>query len=210
MRVAVLGGSFDPPHNGHLHIAKMLLKHKLCDKIILMPHFLHPFGKESLDPSHRLAMTKLLETKNIEVFDLEIKKEKISYTIDTLKALKTQSAKDDFVWIIGEDQIKDFRKWKDWKEIVERFGLIVVPRYARPPRGSPTATPEAQVLPTSEVTEGLLGGERPNIIVIDTRTFKPLNISSSEIRKRIKEGLLINQLVPKGVEKYIIKNKLYR
>jgi nicotinate-nucleotide adenylyltransferase len=188
MKVGVLGGSFDPPHIGHLYVAKTLLKNKYCEKVIFMPAFRHPFGKQSLDPSHRLAMTKLLETKNIEVFDSEIKREKISYTIDTLNSLKNQSPKDNFVWIIGEDQIKDFEKWKDWKEIIEKFGLIVMPRQKRSPRRSPSATFEVQY----------------------AKTFKSLNISSSEIRERTKKGLPIDNLVPKEVKNYIIKHKLYR
>lgn len=203
MIIGILGGSFDPPHNGHLHVAKMLLKQKLCQKVIFMPCFKHPFDKQLSKADHRLIMTKLLEKNNTKVSDIEIKRGRISYSIDTLNALRNQSPKDKLVWILGEDQIESFKKWKAWREIIEQFGLIVVPRQARPPRGSPPVTPE--------VTEGLLGGEITNRYLkgVAFAHFKPLNISSSEIRKRIKEGLKIDGLVPKEVERYIIKHKLY-
>ena len=236
MKIGILGGSFDPPHNGHLHVAKTLLKNKYCEKVIFMPCFKHPFSKLLTPSYHRLAMTKLLivhnvipakagiqqptrfpikacpvldtgsgmtktrrmskllERRSIEVSDIEIKKEKISYTIDTLNSLKTQSPKDDFVWIIGEDQVTDFEKWKDWQEIIKMFGLLVVPRSTwKEPIQSPSRWPD-----------GLLEGGRVFV------SFRPLNVSSTTIRKRIKQGLPIDNLVPKEVEKYIIQNKLYK
>ncbi|EKD64703.1 MAG: hypothetical protein ACD_50C00320G0002 [uncultured bacterium] len=165
MKIGVLGGSFDPPHNGHLFVAKELLKQKAVEKIILMPVFKHPFGKQVTQAKHRLAMTKLLDNENIIASDMELKKEGLSYSTDTLRALKNQFPKDDFAWIMGEDQLKDFKKWKGWKEIKEKFGLMVVPR--------------------------------------------KLAVSSSEIRKRIKMGKDIADLVPKEVKSYIMKHNLY-
>jgi len=159
-------------------------------------------------------MIQLLEDKNIEVSDLEIKKENTSYTVDTLNALKNQCPKDDFIWIIGEDQLRDFKRWKNWQEIIEKFGVIIVPRQVRPPRGSPTVTPEVKKrFATPPRWRGkrprLLGGELRKITILDQKTLKPLNISSSEIRRRIKMGKDIEGLVPKEVERYIIKHKLY-
>lgn len=215
MKIGLLGGSFDPPHNGHIYMAKTLLASNYCQKIILVPCLKHPFSKPLSEARHRLAMAKLLMSKNIEVSDIEIKspakqnlapREKVSYSIDTLNSLKNQSTKDEFVWIIGEDQLDNFTKWKNWREIIERFGLIVVPRTTRPPRGSPSVTPEAKWLPTSEVAKQrlrLLGGE------VAFAYFKPLDISSSKIRKRVKDDLSIDNLVPKEVERYIIQHKLY-
>ena len=166
MNVAILGGSFDPPHNGHLFVAKQMLRNKNCDKIILTPVFKHPFGKPLTDPKHRLAMARLLKEKNIEISDIEIKRKEISYSIDTLNALKKLFPKDDFVWIIGKDQIRDFEKWKDWREIKKKFGLIIIPR-------------------------------------------TPIDISSSEVRERIRKGKSIKNIVPGKVESYIIEHKLY-
>lgn len=184
MNIAVLGASFDPSHNGHLKIANNVLKSQKADKVILMPVNIHPFAKKLTKAYHRLKMAKMLEGKNIEVSDLEIKRGKISYTIDTLNQLKKLYPKDLFVWIIGEDQIKNFTKWKDWQKIIKDFGLIVVPR-------------------------DISHENQKNIIILNVKDFPPLDISSSEIKKRIKEGKSIKNLVPKVVENYIIRNKLY-
>lgn len=188
MNIAVLGASFDPSHNGHLTIIKNVLKSQKADKVILMPVNIHPFAKKLTSPHHRLNMAKMLEGNNIEVSDLEIKRDKVSYTIDTLNELKKLYPKDKFVWIIGEDQIKNFTKWKDWQKIVSDFGLIIVPRDTRP---------------------HLRGETRGNIIILNAKDFPPLDVSSSEIKKKIKEGQSIKNLVPKEIENYIIQNKLY-
>ena len=121
MKVAVFGGSFDPPHNGHLWLAKMILRRKFCEKAVLIPANMHPFAKKLSSANHRLAMTKLLENENIKVSDIEIRRGNISYSIDTLNELQKLYPQDDFVWIIGEDQIENFTKWKSWKEIIVKY-----------------------------------------------------------------------------------------
>lgn len=191
MNIAILGGSFDPPHNGYVAIIKNVLGSQKARKIILMPTSIHPFGKKLTLSYHRSKMAKLLEGKNTKVSDFEIKKNSISYSIQTLKALQKQFPKDKIYWIIGTDNLKNFTKWKDWREIIEKFGIIVIPRRNFP------------------VTEGLLGGESQNIIILTEKDFSPINISSSQVRKRIKEEKSIKKMVPREVEKYIIENKLY-
>lgn len=166
MTIGILGSSFDPPHKGHLAIARLLLKSKKIDKVLLMPVHVHPFEKKLSAPKDRLAMTKLLEEKNISVSTIELNKKGISYSIETLRKLKKHFPKDQFYWILGSDQLNSLPEWKDWQEIINDFGVIVVAR------------------------------DNP--------------ISSSEIKKRIKEGKSIAGMVPKKVEKYIIQNGLYR
>ena len=200
MNIAILGSSFDPPHNGHLTIAKNVLKSQKVHKVILMPVNIHPFAKKITPAHHRLVMTKLLEEKNIEVSDFEIKKRSTSYSIDTLKAFQKQFPKNKFFWIIGSDCLESFTRWKDWRKIISDFGLIIVPRHAKPRfhlRGG--------VAPAAH----LEGESRKNIIILNAKDFPPLDISSSEIRKRIKEGKTIKNLVPKRVENYIIQHRLY-
>lgn len=192
MNVAVFGASFDPPHNGHLTIVNNVLRLKKIAQIILMPVNIHPFAKKLTSTVHRLAMAKLLEGKNIKVSDLEIKRGKISYTIDTLNELKKLYPKDHFVWIIGEDQIKNFKKWKSWQEIIEKFGLIVIPR-----KGFRHSEKQTQ-------------NNKKDTIPIAINSFKLIDVSSSEIKKRIKEGKSIKNLVPKTIGNYIIQNRLYR
>jgi len=197
MNIAILGGSFDPPHRGHTIIAKRLLKLNNFDQVWLMPLFQHPFNKSLSTPKERLEMTKLLEKDKIVVSDIEIKKRTTSYTIDTLNFLRKTNPKDKFYWIIGNDQIKNFTKWKKWNQIIDNFKLIIVPR-----RGSKKTEEEFKNLREQ------ISSSR-NITVINKGKFPPISISSTFIRKRIKNKKPISNMVPKEVERYIIQHKLY-
>lgn len=197
MNIAVLGASFDPAHNGHLTIARNILRSQKANKVILMPVNIHPFAKKLTSPRHRLNMAKLLEEENIEVSDLEIKRGKISYTIDTLNELKKLYPKDHFVWIIGEDQIKNFTKWKDWREIINKFKLVIVPR-----TGFKKAGKELKNI-------AKLVSFPSHIILVNKNKFAPIYISSTLIRKKIKEKKSVSNMMPKKVEEYIIKHRLY-
>jgi len=101
-------------------------------------------------------------------------------------------------WIIGTDQADSFTKWKDWKEIVNNFKLIVVPR-----AGFKKAKKELKNI-------SKLVGVPKNIILVDRKKFPPIYISSTLIRKKIKENKSISNMVLKRIEKYIIQNRLYR
>lgn len=197
MNIAILGGSFDPPHKGHVAVAKRLLKLFHFDEIWLMPLFQHPFSKNLSAPSKRFAMVKYLEKKNIKISDLEISKKTISYTIDTLKFLAKNNPNDRFCWIIGTDQVNSFTKWKKWQEIINKFRVIVVPR-----TNFKKAEKEIKDL-TKQINVP------KNIFLVDRKKFPPIYISSTLTRKKIKEKKSISNLVPKKIEKYIIKNKLY-
>ncbi len=209
MNIAVLGASFDPGHNGHLAIARNVLRSQKVNKVILMPVNIHPFAKELTKASHRLEMAKFLIGKDIEVSDLEIKKNSTSYSIDTLKSLQKQFPKDKFFWIIGSDHLGNFTKWKDWQKIIKDFGLIVVARDTSHLRGG--VAPQSNAAGTFDVPPAahLAGESRRNIIILNAKDFPPFDISSSEIKKKVKEGKSITNLVPKEVESYIIRNKLY-
>ena len=128
MRVAVLGGSFDPPHNGHVKIAENVLKKFAFDVAWLMPCFAHAFGKKLSSSSSRLSMTKFLENKTVRASDYEIRKKGISISFETLQDFSKLYPQDSFSWIIGSDQIEDFPKWEGWQEIINRYGLIIVQR----------------------------------------------------------------------------------
>jgi nicotinate-nucleotide adenylyltransferase len=197
MKIGILGGSFDPPHRGHVAIANRLLRLGLFDEIWLMPCYQHPFNKNLSAPDKRWIMTKLLEKNAVKVSDLEIKNKTTSYAINTLRYLADKFPDDNFSWIIGTDQIAGFAKWKNWKEIINNFKLIVVPR-----AGYKRAKEELKKI-SKQVANS------KNIVLIDKKTFPPIYISSTLIRQKIKANKSISNLVPKGIEKYIIKNKLY-
>ena len=198
MNIAVLGGSFDPPHRGHTIIAKRLLKLNNFDEIWFMPLFAHPFSKKLSGPQKRLEMIKLLEGGNIKVSDFEIRKKTISYTLDTLRFLSKNNSKDKFSWVIGTDQIEDFTKWKNWREIINNFRLIIVPR-----AGYRKAVAELKNI-------SRLVANPENIILIDKKIFPPIYISSTLARRKIKEGKSLKSMLPEKVEEYIILHRLYQ
>lgn len=198
MNIAILGGSFDPPHKGHITIASRLLRIYRFDEIWFMPLFQHPFNKNLSTPEKRFEMTKYLENGRIKVSDLEIKKKTISYTIDTLRFLIKNRPQDKFCWVIGTDQVNNFMKWKSWKEIVDNFKLLIVPR---------TGFQKAQKELKSIANQVAIP---KNITLIDREIFPPIYISSTLIRKRVKKNKSISNMVPKKVEKYIIEHNLYK
>ncbi len=195
MRIAILGGSFDPPHNGHVKIAENVLKKLAFDVVWLMPCFAHAFGKQLSPPQNRLSMARLLETSTVKISDFEIQKAGISISVETLEELAKQYPTDRFSWIIGSDQIKDFPKWDYWQEIISLYGLIIVKR------------DEKENL--EDKTKKALGMQ-----TLDGITFLACedipNISSTEIREKVKRGESIDALVPKNIEEYIKKHGLYK
>ena len=206
MNIAILGGSFDPPHKGHVAIANKLIRLFHFNSVWLMPCYQHPFNKNLSDPNKRLEMTKYLEKGPTKVSDLEIRKKTISYTIDTLRELAKKHPQDKFSWIIGTDQVDSFTKWKEWKKIINNFKLIIVPR---------TGFKKAEIK-LQEISKQVLFPK--NIISIDQKKFPPIYVSSKLTRERIKrnksstDSVLdksISNMVPKRVKDYIIENKLY-
>jgi nicotinate-nucleotide adenylyltransferase len=197
MKIAILGGSFDPPHKGHIAIANRLLKLYKFDQIWLMPCLRHPFDKKLSSSKDRLEMTKFLENERIKISDLEINKKTTSYTIDTLECLSLKYPKHEFFWIVGTDQIKDFTKWKKWQEILDKFKTIVIPR-----SGFEGEQGLKKILTLTTLPK--------NIILVNKTIFPPIDISSTLIRNNLKEKKSISSFVPKKIEEYIIKNKLYQ
>lgn len=199
MKIAILGGSFDPPHLGHLLVAKQVTKYLNLDQVWLIPVFEHPFQKALAAADDRLAMTKLLEDGIIKVSDIEIKRQNVSYSIDTLEALQQQFPNDSFYWIIGSDQIPDFPKWKRWNDIITNFHLII---YAREATYDIIKKYIQQAWHLTEVTK--------NISILASEDLLTTNISSTVVRERVQQSTSIKAIVPKKVEEYIIEHNLYK
>ena len=199
MRIAILGSSFDPPHLGHVLITTQVIELFKFDEIWLMPCFMHPFSKKLSSSARRLEMTKFLEDGIIKASDFEIIQKKTSYTIDTLNLLRWLFPKDEFYWIIGSDQLETFNKWRKWQDIVKNYPIIVFPR-------------ETDFNKIEEEIKTVLKTKKipPNIFMPRHKNLIVTNISSTLIRDRVKEGKEIKDLVPKGVEEYIIEHRLYK
>lgn len=192
MNIGIYGGTFNPPHVGHLITVECVKGRAGLDKIIFIPSFISPHKQEGEEHSatHRFEMTKLAIQGNkfFEVSDFEIKKSETSYTIATLEQLKSTHPNDSFSIIIGMDNYLTFHLWKEPKKILAMATLVVMNRPNYP----------------QQVNE-VIGTE--NTVFIDVPS---IDISSSDIRSRVKEGKSIKYLVPDRVEVYIQNHNLYR
>jgi len=125
MRIGIFGGSFDPPHRGHLKAVQNLLVLGKIDEIWFMPCYVHVWDKKLAPARHRLAMTRLLKNQKIKVSVLEIEQKKPVYTIETLKLLNSCYHQHQFFWIIGEKNLSELVKWKEAEKVKKQ--LLIVP-----------------------------------------------------------------------------------
>lgn len=203
MKIAILGGSFDPPHIGHLFISRQIKELLGVDQIWLMPLFEKSsqdkvFHKKLTDVATRLSMAKLLENDFIKVSDFEIEHNQASFTIDTLRELQKRNPDDTFYWILGSDQLEDFQRYHKWQELVKNYQLIIFPREHMLWHLTDTVKNALQLQTIPE-----------NVIVLNNKNLFLTNISSTMIRERVKKGQTITGFVPPEVEDCIKKHKLY-
>lgn len=191
-KAGIFGGTFDPVHLGHLITAQSVLEQRHLDKIIFMPCYVSPHktGNTTSSPLHRMNMVKLAIEKyaSFTLSDYEINKEGVSYTIDTITYLR--KSYDEIELIIGYDSLVNFESWKEPDKLVELAKLIVMKRNN-----------------TGSSTKEKANRFFNNAILVDTPV---IDISSTLIRDRIKNGLPVDFLLPEKVLKYINDNNLYK
>lgn len=133
MKIALLGGTFDPPHNGHVAICHYVLNHQLAKSLWVIPAFQHPFQKSCESFDHRLAMCRLAFDsfgKQVLVMDIERQMGSVSYTIRTIEELTRQYPDERFLLIIGSDVADNLDKWKDGERLKQLVEIIIIPRGA--------------------------------------------------------------------------------
>lgn len=187
--VGILGGSFDPIHIGHLITSYEVLQKRNLEKIIFVPCNIspHKIDQNITEDFHRLNMINLAveDFPSFEVSDFEIRKGDVSYTYDTLVELK--KSYDNMELIIGFDNILVFEKWNRPDDIFQLAKVVVMKR-------------TIDCVPTSR------SKYFDSAILLDTTL---VDISSTEIRERVKNELTIDYLVPAKVKEYITQNGLY-
>jgi nicotinate-nucleotide adenylyltransferase len=193
MKVGLYFGSFNPIHNGHLHVATEALNQIPLDSIWLVVSPQNPF-KDNLGlapQQHRLAMAELacVNEENISATDIEFSMPLPSFTVNTVKELLSKHPDYSFHLIIGEDNLLDFDRWKDYEELLKLTHLIVYPRESISPH-----VPEA-LRAFSDRIHFLRGELMP--------------VSATEIRSLIKTSSSIVGLTPDTVAHYIQANNLY-
>ena len=198
-KIGIMGGTFDPIHYGHLFIAETACDVLQLDKVLFIPAGAPPHKNEKLitDSNHRFQMIKvaIADNHNFEASDMEIIKEEKSYTIETIKVLRRQYGKEvNLYFITGADAFVGLETWKAYPELLGLTNFIVMTRTI----SNPMVLEEK----ISQFTEKF----NTNIFKVDIPT---LDISSTDIRRRVQEGRSIKYLLPYNVEKYIRDHHLY-
>jgi nicotinate-nucleotide adenylyltransferase len=191
-KIGILGGIFDPVHIGHLHIADGILRKLGLSKIYFVPAGAPPHKIMSPYASgeHRLEMLHIALNNNpaFDILDIEIKRPGKSYSVDTLIALRDERPDWKLYFIIGGDNLTEINSWKNPVMIFKLSHVVLVNR--------PDSIKQLhEVTLPGDVTEVYLPG---------------LNISSTEIRKYIRDRTPCKYLLPAGVEEYILKNRIYK
>lgn len=175
---------FNPPHIGHLMIARQVLDFAGLDEVWFLPNYgQHPPKPHVAPVSHRLSMTKLLDLPKTKVSTIEIDNKLDGNTINLLPHLPKQN---DYTFILGSDWLPSFHLWGSWKELLKKMRFLVFPRHG---------------FANEPLYEGMELVRHEYLIVTD--------ISSTKIRERVKQGLPIDQFVPRPILQYIQEHKLY-
>lgn len=184
MKIGLFGGAFNPFHNGHLSIARTAMKEAKLDRLIFIPTGNAPHKKEgavSREDRFNMLCEAIKGEENMSVSDYELKRDDVSYSADTTEYFKTLYPDDELFFIIGDDSYNQLSSWYQPERILKVCTLLVFPR-----NGAEVVPPAVKI------------------------NMEKVEVSSSEIREKIKLGKDCRNLLPKSVFDYIIKSNLYK
>lgn len=192
MKIGFLGGSFDPVHFGHLIAAQDVYEQYHFDRLFLVPAAQAPLKAQDMQSvtEDRLAMLRAAceWDHRLEIADYELNKGGVSYTIDSVRHFREQFPHDKLFWIIGGDQLPLLHKWKDISQLAAMVEFIFLERPGHP--------------------------SKPHTDIPGLRLHRCdghlIEISSSELRQRVRQGRSLNYFCPQKVIAYIESKKLYR
>jgi nicotinate-nucleotide adenylyltransferase len=192
-RIGFYGGSFDPPHNAHLALARLARDHLALDELRVVPAG-QPWQKQHrvlASPEHRAQMVRLAidGEPGLVLEDAELRHAGPNYTVETLRRLQAEQPGEWFL-VLGQDQYAQLHTWRDWCELLGMATLAVAGRAGDDPMpGAPIAAV-------------------PHRLVM--LPLPPMALSSTDLRTRVARGESIAELVPPAVARYIDQNHLYR
>ena len=192
MRLALFGGSFDPPHIGHLLVALDAAEQLALDRIVFVPAATQPLkvGRTVASAEQRVAMVRLMVEgdQRLEVSTVEVDRAGLSFTVDTLTHFAERQPRDTRYLLLGDDVLASFGQWKEPKRILELAQVVLLER-----EGQRSVLPPAM--------------EGADVQRLRTRR---IDVSSTEIRERIRAGKSVRGMVTDGVAEYIGRAGLYR
>ena len=204
MRIAIIGGTFDPIHNGHLRAAHAVSDAFEVDEVHFIPAFVPPHKSPSGITSvfHRFAMVVLATAPfdNFRVSTIETDTLEPRYSVDTLELMHGKYPDSSFLFVIGTDMFREIEEWKDYERLMELTSFAVVNRPGFPMRED-LALVEV-VDPSSRVQIGT----KPEVYFLP---FVEEPVSATEIRGQAQKGQDLTAWIPNEVAGYIVKHKLY-
>lgn len=198
-RVGIYGGTFAPPHNGHIRAAKAFMEQMKLDYLFIIPNYIPPHKQidASDSPLYRLKMCELAfgDIDGIVISDTEIKRGGKSYTYDTLRELERPDTR--LFLLCGTDMVLTFDTWYRFEDILKMCYPVYVRRENDPLIGN---------MIVSKITEyyGKYG------VMFRKIATEPLELSSSDVRRAVRDGEDISALVPEKVKSFIVENGLYK
>jgi nicotinate-nucleotide adenylyltransferase len=201
MNIALCGGTFDPFHRGHLDPVLSVRGELAWDQVIYIPAYVQPFKREQAAVSgyHRFVMVGMgtVDYDGLYASTFELERAAVSYTVDTLEAFRRQHPDATIDWIIGDDNLPRLGEWKSLGRIFELANFVVLTRSgAEPPP-----------LVRERIAEA---ANRPKCGAVVFARNNTMPVSSTEIRRRIREGESIDGLVDPRVARYIQHYALYK
>jgi nicotinate-nucleotide adenylyltransferase len=196
VRVGILGGTFNPPHIGHLVCAQEAYREFELDRVLLIPARIPPHKPVEHEPGphHRLELCRVAvaDDERFEVSDLELRRDGPSFTVDTLKELNTEAPNNELFLIVGGDIAAGLPRWREPERVLELATLSIAKR-----RGTARSSIDTAL-------GGLRGGDRARFF-----DMPRIGVSSTMIRRRVRSRQPIRYLVPDAVRAYIERHGLY-
>jgi nicotinate-nucleotide adenylyltransferase len=196
-RLGLFGGTFDPPHFGHLQVAQEAVERLALSRLLFVVAGSPPHkrGKTLSSPRRRVEMTRQAVTGNpaFQVSEMELERDGPSYTVDTLRGVREEHPGARLFFLLGADQLAEFHEWKEPGEIARLATVVVVARDGVAPKD----------LPPVDLGDG-------RILEFKVLPVIRMDISSSDLRCRAREGRSLRYMVPPGVRRVIESQGLYR
>jgi len=213
-RVGLLGGTFNPVHLGHLRAAEEIRETLTLDKIYFIPAFIppHKAPSEIASPADRLKMLEIAIRGNpsFEISDTELKRKGHSYTVDTLTYFSSNFPDFEFYFIVGNDLFSEIDTWKDYKRLFElsNFAVIIRPGFCGDFSSIFTLELKDDFRYYKREKDVVTYLHKGSKILVFVR-IEGIEVSSTQIRRLLREDKSIKYLVPSEVESYILSKKLY-